>query len=384
MERELFDDEHLWFRESVRAFVDRAVLPARHRHRESHAIERSVWTLAGRQGFLGLGVGEAHGGAGVADFRFNVVLGEELARAGMAYASSFGIHVDVVAPYLLELTTPDQQSRWLPGFCAGDLVTAIGMTEPGAGSDLAALRTTAVRDGEDWVINGTKTFITNGAGADLVVVAARTGPARREISLFVVEAGTPGFTRGAPLHKVGQPEADTAELFFDDARIPVDNVLGELNLGFAYMVERLPQERLSAAVANLAHARAAVEQTLGYVRERRAFGRPVGTFQHNRFVLAEIATELDVAQAYIDRCVQAHVGSGLSPVDAAKAKWWSSEVQNRALDACVQLHGGYGYMQEYEVARAWCDARITKIWAGSNEIMKEIIGRDLGLAEAHR
>jgi alkylation response protein AidB-like acyl-CoA dehydrogenase len=231
------------------------------------------------------------------------------------------------------------------------------------------------------VIRGAKTFITNGAGADLVVVAARTGSGRRDISLFVVEAGITGFTRGEPLQKVGQPEADTAELFFDDVRIPADNLLGELDRGFAYMVDRLPQERLSAAVANLAHARAAVEQTLVYVRERRAFGRPVGSFQHNRFVLAELVTELDVAQAYIDRCVQAHVGTGLSPTDAAKAKWWSSEVQNRVLDACVQLHGGYGYMQEYDVARAWCDARVTKIWAGSNEIMKEIIGRDLGLAE---
>jgi alkylation response protein AidB-like acyl-CoA dehydrogenase len=382
MERHLFDVEHVWFRESVREFVNRSVLPARDGHRQQRAIDRAVWAEAGRQGFLGLGVPADLGGSGVPDFRFNAILGEELARAGMAYASSFTIHTDVVAPYLLELTTAEQQARWLPRFSSGQIVTAIGMTEPEAGSDLAALRTAAARDGDDWVINGTKTFITNGAGADLVVVAARTGSARRDISLFVVEAGTPGFTRGEPLRKVGQPEADTAELFFDDVRVPAENLIGELARGFTHMIDRLPQERLSAAVANLAHARATVEDTLVYVRERRAFGRPVGQFQHNRFLLAELVTQLDVAQAYVDRCVEAHVASRLSPIDAAKAKWWTAEVQNRAIDACLQLHGGYGYMEEYEVARAWCDARVTKIWAGSNEIMKELIGRDLGLAEA--
>ncbi len=381
MERHLFEGDHIWFRESVREFVKRSVLPAREHHRQQRAIDRAVWAEAGSHGFLGLGVPADLGGSGVSDFRFNAILGEELARAGMAYASSFGIHTDVVAPYLLELTTAEQQSQWLPRFSSGEMVTAIGMTEPEAGSDLAALRTTATRDDSDWVINGTKTFITNGAGADLVIVAARTGAGRRDISLFVVEAGTPGFTRGEPLHKVGQPEADTAELFFHDVRVPAENLIGDLDRGFTHMIDRLPQERLSAAVANLAHARATVEDTLEYVRQRRAFGRPVGAFQHSRFLLAELVTQLDVAQAYVDQCVQAHVASRLSPIDAAKAKWWTAEVQNRAIDACLQLHGGYGYMEEYEVARAWCDARVTKIWAGSNEIMKELIGRDLGLAE---
>jgi alkylation response protein AidB-like acyl-CoA dehydrogenase len=382
MKRLLFEDEHVWFRESVHEFVKRSVLPGRSRHREQHGIDRDVWLEAGRQGFLGLGVPVEQGGSGVEDFRFNAVLGEELARAGMAYASAFGIQTDVVAPYLLELTTEEQRARWLPRFCSGELVSAIGMTEPDAGSDLAALRTTAKRDGDGWVINGAKTFITNGASADLVIVAARTGPARREISLFVIEAGTPGFSRGEPLHKIGQPEADTAELFFESVRVPSENLIGAVGHGFAHMMDRLPQERLSAAVANVAHAAEAIGRTLEYVRQRSAFGRPIGTFQHNRFLLAELTTELDVAQAYVDSCIQAHVAHALSPVDAAKAKWWTAEVQNRVIDGCVQLHGGYGYMEEYDVARAWCDARVTKIWAGSNEIMKEVIGRDLGLVEA--
>jgi alkylation response protein AidB-like acyl-CoA dehydrogenase len=381
MLRTLFEDEHLWFRESVRDFVQRTILPARERHRTERAIDRDVWLAAGSHGFLGLGVSQDYGGSGVDDFRFNAVLGEELARAGVAYASAFGIHTDVVSAYLLRLTTDEQRERWLPRFVTGEHITAIGMTEPEAGSDLAGLRTSATRSGEEWVINGAKTFITNGSRADLVVVAARTGAGRRDISLFVVEGETPGFTRGAPLHKIGQPEADTAELFFDDARVPAENLLGELDRGFTHMMELLPQERLSAAIANLSHAAGAVEGTIAYVKERKAFGRPIGSFQHNRFLLAELVTQLDVAQAYVDRCLEAHVAGRLTAVDAAKAKWWSAEVQNRVLDACVQLHGGYGYMQEYEVARAWCDARVTTIWAGSNEIMKELIGRDLGLGE---
>lgn len=382
--RPFFEDEHHWFRESVKAFVDRAILPARPLHRERREIGREVWLEAGRQGFLGIGVPAEYGGSGVADFRFNVILGEELARAGMAYSSSFGIHVDVVAPYLMELTDDAQRGRWLPGFSSGELVTAIGMTEPNAGSDLAALRTAARRTGDGWTINGAKTFITNGANADLVVVAARTGEGRRDISLFAVEAGTPGFARGDKLHKVGQHEADTAELFFDEVRVPDENLIGELNRGFEHMIERLPQERLSSAVVNLAHGRSVLETTLDYVLERSAFGRPIGTFQHNRFLLAELATQLDVAQAYVDACIMASVAGQLSAVAAAKAKWWTAETQNRVLDDCVQLYGGYGYMEEYEVARAWCDGRVTKIWAGSNEIMKEVIGRDLGLAELHR
>jgi len=381
MERTLFTDEHELFRDAVRTFVVRHVTPHHERWREQRSIDREAWLEAGRQDFLGIAMPEEHGGGGVEDFRFAVVLGEELARAGLALASSFGIHTDIVAPYLAELTTPEQRGRWIPRFCSGELVTAIGMTEPGAGSDLAGLRTRARRDGGDWLLSGSKTFITNGMGADLVVVAARTGEGAREITLFAVEAGMAGFERGRKLEKVGQPEADTAELFFEDVRLPDEQVLGEVCGGFRAMMARLPQERLHTAVTNVAHARAAFETTLAYVQDRQAFGRPIGTFQHSRFLLAELATELDVAQAYVDRCVEEHVAGRLSAVDAAKAKWWTAEVQNRVIDACVQLHGGYGYMTEYAVARAWTDARVSKIWAGSNEIMKEIVGRDLGLGE---
>ncbi|HEY4276806.1 MAG TPA: acyl-CoA dehydrogenase family protein [Conexibacter sp.] len=381
LERTLFDDEHGLFREAVATFVARHVAPHHERWRRERAIDRSLWREAGAHDFLGIAVPLAHGGSGVDDFRFNVVLTEELARVGLALASSIGIHTDVVAPYLTELTSEPQQRRWLPAFCSGELVTAIAMTEPGAGSDLAALRTRAMPDGDGWRLSGSKTFITNGMTAELVLVAARTGEGPRDISLFAVEAGAEGFTRGRKLEKIGQHEADTAELFFEGVRLTRDDLLGELHGGFAAMMERLPQERLHTACANLAHVEAQVEATLAYVRERHAFGRPVGSFQANRFLLAEIVTELDVTRAYVDRCVEAHVAGRLGPVDAAKAKWWAAEVQNRVIDACVQLHGGYGYMDEYEVARAWADARVTKVWAGTNEIMKEVIGRDLGLAE---
>ncbi|ADB52431.1 acyl-CoA dehydrogenase family protein [Conexibacter woesei] len=386
MRRDVFEDEHRWFRESVAGWIGHELMPVREQIREQRTIPRELWLSAGRQGFLGLGVAERHDGSGIEDFRFNAVFGEELARAGMAYASCFTIHTDVVAPYLIELATEEQQERWLPRFCSGELVTAIGLTEPDAGSDLAALRTSAARDGDGWVINGSKTFITNGLSADLVVVAARTSSGERGkgITLFAVEHGTPGFSRGAKLDKIGQVEADTGELFFEDARVPAENVIGEVDMGFRLMMERLPQERLSAACSNLAHAREALDQTLRYVDERRAFGRRIGSFQHIRFGIAELVTELDVTQAYVDRCLAAHAAGEFTAIDAAKVKWWSAEVQNRVLDACVQYHGGYGYMREYDVARAWTDARVTKIWAGSNEIMKEIIGRSLGLGEDRR
>jgi alkylation response protein AidB-like acyl-CoA dehydrogenase len=379
MRRTLFHDDHAMFRESVQQFCQRFVAPGLEEWRTERRIPRDVWLEAGRMDFLGLSMPTDLGGSGLDDFRFNQVLQEELAGASAAVSSAFGIHVDVVAPYLLELTTPEQRERWVPGFCAGTTLTAIGMTEPGAGSDLAALRTNAKRDGDGWILNGSKTFITNGIGADLVVVAARTGEGRKDVSLFVVEGDADGFTRGRKLDKVGQPEADTGELFFEDVRLPAESLIGELNRGFAHMMDRLPQERLSAAISNVAHATGVLAETLEYVKERRAFGKPIGTFQHNRFLVAELDTELDVTRAYVDRCVEAHVAGELSAVDAAKAKWWSADVQNRVIDSCVQLYGGYGYMNEYRVAQAWADARVTKIWAGSNEIMKDVIGRSLGL-----
>jgi len=379
--RTVFDADHEAFRTSVRAFVERELRPRQEEFIQQRAIDRAAWKAAGQQGLLGLLIPEQYGGSEAGDYRFTAVLHEEFARLSVAFASSFTIHCEVVAPYLVELTTEEQRERWLPRFCAGELVTAIGMTEPSAGSDLAALRTIAVRDGENWTLNGSKTFITNGFGADLVVVAARTSPEKgaKGITLFAVETDMPGFERGRKLDKVGQHEADTAELFFHDVRVPGANVIGEVDRGFIHMMERLPQERIGAAVLNLAHAAQILDETLRYVKERKAFGQSVGSFQYNKFRLAEMVTQIEVTQAFVDQCVAAHVTGRLSAVDAAKAKWWTAQVQNEVLDACVQLHGGYGYMNEYRVARAWQDARVTKIWAGSNEIMKELIGRDLGL-----
>jgi alkylation response protein AidB-like acyl-CoA dehydrogenase len=381
MRRRLYGEDHEAFRGVVREFAARTLLPADDRFLAQRGFDREVWTEAGKQGLLGLEVPEAYGGSAAGDYRFNAIVNEELPKVSLGYASCFGIHFDIVAPYLVELCTEEQKQRWLPPFCSGDLITAIAMTEPSGGSDLAALKTTAVRDGDDWVINGSKTFITNGYSADLVIVAARTSPEKRArgISLFAVEAGTAGFERGRKLDKVGQHESDTAELFFTDVRVPADSVLGEVDHGFIYMMERLPQERMAAAVNNLSHARAVFDETLVYAKEREAFGQPIGRFQHNKFVLADLVTALEVTQSFVDDCVAAHAERALGPVDAAKAKWWTSQVQNDVIDACLQLHGGYGYMNEYRVARAWADARVTKIWAGSNEIMKELIGRDLGL-----
>jgi len=381
VQRSIYDEDHEAFRASVREYLDRHVTPHVEDFIEARAMPREIWVEAGKQGFLGLEIPVEYGGSAAGDYRFNAVLAEELATVSMAMSSCFGIHFDVVAPYLVELTTPQQRERWLPDFCGGELITAIAMTEPSGGSDLAALKTTAVRDGDDWVLNGSKTFITNGYSADLVVVAARTSPEKkaRGITLFAVENGMAGYTRGRKLDKVGQTESDTAELFFDDVRLPDANRIGEVDRGFISMMERLPQERVGSSISNLAHAAQILRETVVYAKERKAFGQPIGAFQHNKFLLAELVTQVEVTQAYVDQCVLAHSHGQLTAVDAAKAKWWSAQVQNDVLDACVQMHGGYGYMNEYRVARAWRDARVTKIWAGSNEIMKELIGRDLGL-----
>jgi alkylation response protein AidB-like acyl-CoA dehydrogenase len=381
MKRTLFDEDHEAFRATCRAFVDRHLRPAQEKHIANHEFGRDMWLELGRQGLLGLNIPEEFGGSSVGDPRFSLVLAEELSKLAFAYSSCVGIHSDCVAPYLLDLCTPEQKQRWLPRFCSGELITALAMTEPSGGSDLAALKTTAVRDGDDWVVNGSKTFITNGYSADLVLVAARTSPEKKAhgITLFAIEAGMAGFERGRKLEKVGQPEADTAELFFSDVRVPAENVVGEVDSGFLYMMQRLTAERIGSAVNNLSHAREILDETLEYVKERKAFGQPIGSFQTNKFKLAELVTSCEVAQAFVDACVLAQLNHQLSPVDAAKAKWWTAEVQNQVLDACVQLYGGYGYMTEYRVARAWQDARVSRIWAGTNEIMKELIGRDLGL-----
>jgi alkylation response protein AidB-like acyl-CoA dehydrogenase len=381
MPRNVYGPDHEAFRATAHEFVERSLKPRAEQFIEARSIDREVWMEAGKQGLLGLEVPEVYGGSDARDFRFNAILMEELSKFNAAASSSFGIHADCVAPYLVDLGTEEQKERWLPGFCSGEIITAIAMTEPSGGSDLAALKSTAVRDGDDWILNGSKTFITNGYQADLVIVAARTSPDRgaKGITLFGVETGMPGFERGRKLDKVGQHEADTAELFFTDVRVPGANVIGEVDRGFIAMMERLPQERVGAAVSNTAHAAQILVETIAYARERKAFGQPIGSFQHNKFLIAELQTKIDVTQAFVDDCIEAHAERRLSAVDAAKAKWWSAEVQNDVLDACVQLYGGYGFMNEYRVARAWRDARVTKIWAGTNEIMKELIGRDLGL-----
>jgi alkylation response protein AidB-like acyl-CoA dehydrogenase len=381
MKREIFDEDHEAFRSSVKEFLDREVTPHLEEHADHHGLPREFWKAAGAQGFLGLEVPEEYGGMEAKDYRFNAVLTEELAKVNMTLPSCVGIHADIVAPYLVHLTNDEQKKRWLPDFCSGDLLTAIGMTEPGGGSDLAGLKTTAVRDGDDWIINGAKTFITNGGSADLVVVAASTDKEKRAkgISLFGVDTKLDGFSVGRVLDKVGQDESDTAELAFEDVRVSNDDLIGELDTGFISMMQFLPQERLGSAITNLAHAAQILEETVEYTKERKAFGQAIGSFQANQFLLAELVTQVEVTQAYVDVCIMKHTRGELTPVDAAKAKWWTSQVQNDVLDHCVQLHGGYGYMNEYRVARAWRDARVTKIWAGSNEIMKMLIGRDLGL-----
>jgi len=381
VQRTLFEPEHESLRESVREFLDRHVTPRYDEFIAAKAFPRDLWLEAGKQGFLAVQVPEEYGGGGADDYRFSVVIDEEFAAVSGALSSCFGIHSGVCEPYLTKLTTPEQRDRWLPGYCTGEIVTAIGMTEPGGGSDLAALKTTAVRDGDTFVVNGSKTFITNGYSADLVIVAARTDPAKgaKGISLLAVETGMPGFTRGRKLDKVGQDESDTAELFFENVRVPAANLIGEQDRGFIHMMQRLPQERIGSAVMNLAHARGVLEETIQYIKDRKAFGQPIGTFQYNKFLVAELVTKMEVATAFVDQGVIAHTKKQLTAIDAAKAKWWSAQVQNEVLDACLQLHGGYGFMNEYRVGRAWRDGRVTKIWAGSNEIMKELIGRDLGL-----
>ena len=343
-------------------------------------VERWVWKAAAEQGLLGLQAEEAYGGGGVDDFRFNVILDEEVARSG-ATGLTFGLQNDIVGPYFYSVATPGQKQRWLPGVCRGETILAIAMSEPDAGSDLQGIKTTAVRDGDHYVLNGAKTFISNGMLADLVVVVARTDPGAgaRGLSLLVVERDMDGFERGRKLDKVGLKAMDTAELFFRDVRVPATNLLGAEGGGFGYLMANLPQERLNIAVSAVAAAEAAYEATLRYSKNRMAFGQPIGRFQHSKFTLAEIATEAQVARVFIDRCIGLHVRGELTAVEAAMAKWWTTELHKKVVDACVQLHGGYGYMLEYPIAKAYLDTRVETIFGGTTEIMKEIIGRSLGL-----
>jgi alkylation response protein AidB-like acyl-CoA dehydrogenase len=382
VQRTLFDDEHDLFRDSVRRFIAAEVAPHHEDWERAGLADRSLFTAAGAHGFLGMAVDETFGGGGVDDFRYNLVIAEEIQRAGVNAAGlGWTLHNDICLPYFLSLCDDEQKARWLPGIVSGELVTAIAMTEPGIGSDLASMTTTARRDGDDYLVSGSKTFITNGINADLVITAVKTDPTQRHrgMSLVVIERGMEGFERGRNLDKIGLHAQDTAELFFTDVRVPVANRLGEEGEGFRYLVTNLPQERLSIAATGVAAARAAFDETLTYVKDRKAFGQAVGAFQNSRFRMAEMATEIEIGQSFIDRCVVALNAGELTAEEASMAKWWCTELQGRVADICVQLHGGYGYMTEYPVARAFADARITRIYGGTTEIMKEIIGRSLGL-----
>ncbi|HMG41216.1 MAG TPA: acyl-CoA dehydrogenase family protein [Acidimicrobiales bacterium] len=382
MRRSLFDEEHELFRSSFRQFLDKEVVPRNDRFESAGLMDRDVFAKAGAAGFLGMDVEERHGGGGVKDFRYNLVIAEEIQQAAVNAAGlGLTLHNDICLPYFTGLTNEEQKERWLPKICSGEAITAVAMTEPGIGSDLASMTTTAIRDGDHYVVNGSKTFITNGINADLVITAVKTDPTQRHkgMSLLILERGMEGFERGRNLEKVGLHAQDTAELFFSDVRVPVANRLGDEGEGFRYLVTNLPQERLSIAATAIAAARAAFEWTLAYAKERTAFGQPVGSFQNSRFRLAEMATEIEIGQSYVDRSVLALNDGELTAEEAAMAKWWCTELQGRVIDTGVQLHGGYGYMTEYPIARAYTDARITRIYGGTTEIMKEIIGRSLGV-----
>lgn len=377
MRRAVYEQLHDDFRSTVRAFVQQTILPLDEQHVAQGQISSSVWRAAGDLGLLGLCVPEQYGGAGVDDYRFNAVMDEELTRAGLAYACALGVHTHVIAPYLVHLTTESQRERWLPGVCSGELVTAIAMTEPSGGSDVARMRTRAVREDGHWVLSGSKTFITNGASADLIVVAAQTDPGSgaKGITLFAVAGDAEGLDRGSKLDKIGQPQGDTAELFLDGVRVPDADVLGEVGGGFPAMMKHLAQERLASSVCNVAHADKVLAEAIDHVKQREAFGGTIAQLQHTRFLVAELSTEVTAARALVDSCVAAHVTGDLSPEDAAMAKLHSSEVQSRVVDSALQMFGGMGYMRESQVARDWMDARVTRIWAGTNEIMREVIGR---------
>jgi alkylation response protein AidB-like acyl-CoA dehydrogenase len=378
--RDLYESDHEAFREIVQAYITREVTPNQERWEAQRNVDRQAWLAAGKQALIGLPIPERFGGAGTDDFRFRCVVMEELAKVGATSLSlGFGLQDDIATPYLIDLGTEEQKTRWLPPMASGEAIGAIAMTEPGAGSDLQGMRTTAVRDGDDWVLNGGKTFITNGINSDLVIVAARTNEdaGSRGISLLVVERGMSGFSRGRKLDKIGLHAQDTAELFFDDVRVPAANLLGREGGGFVHLMERLPRERMSIAMLALTSARAALGWTVDYTTQRTAFGQPLAAFQNTAFELATAVTEVDVLEAYLDKAVLALNAGELTAVDAAKAKLWATEVQNRVLDRCLQMFGGYGYMAEYPIARAYTDARVQTIYGGTSEIMKTIIARDL-------
>ncbi len=381
MTRAIFESDHDLFRETVERFVEKEVRPFHDLWSRRGIVDKSMFRAAGAQGLLGMAIPEEYGGGGVSDFRYNAIIDEVTTAAGVsASALCITLHNDVCLPYFLAYADGSQRERWFGGLASGDLMTAIAMTEPGTGSDLAAITTSAVRHGDHYVVNGSKTFITNGINSDLVIVVARTDPdPHAGLTLLVVEEGMDGFTRGRNLAKMGMHAQDTAELFFSDVVVPVENRLGAEGMGFAQLIGNLPQERLSIAVGAVAAAEAALDLTVEYARERTAFGRPIGKFQHSRFLLAELKTEVDIGRVFVDQLILEHVEGRLTIERAAEAKWWTTEMLRRVVDAGVQMHGGYGYMTEYPIAQAFLDARLQTIYGGTTEIMKEIIGRSLGL-----
>lgn len=376
----IYETEHEDFRKTVRTFFEKEVTPHHDQWSKDGIVPRDLWLKAGEAGLLCFDVAEEYGGPGVNDFRYNVIMSEEQTRSG-ANGPGFSVHSDIIVPYISSLATDEQKQRWLPGCVSGEIITAIAMTEPGAGSDLQGVRTTAVDKGDHYLLNGSKTFISNGINADLVIVVARTDPdaGHKGISLLVVERGMEGFERGRNLDKIGLHAQDTAELSFTDVVVPKENLLGQEGEGFIYLMMNLPQERLIIGAQGVAACEHVVDLCLDYAKTREAFGRPIGKFQNTRFLIAEMATETRVARAFLNECLTKHLDGKLDAVDASMIKWHATELQNKLVNQGVQLHGGYGYMMEYPIAQAYLDSRISTIYGGTTEIQKEIIGRSLGL-----
>ena len=375
--RTIYTEEHELFRDNVRKFLEREIAPHHAKWEEDGIVSREAWRAAGAQGLLCSSRPEEYGGQGV-DRKYSAIVMEEQMYMGLT-GLGWGLHSEIVAPYILNYGSDAQKREWLPKMATGELIGAIAMTEPGAGSDLQGVRTTAVRDGDDYIINGQKTFITNGQNADLVVLVTKTDPkaGAKGTTLFVVEATRKGFTKGRNLHKVGMKAQDTSELFFADVRVPAANRLGAEGQGFVMLMQELPWERLQIAINAVAACEAALQQTVAYTKDRKAFGKSIADFQNTRFTLAEVKTEVQIARVFVDKCLELLVQGKLDATDAAMAKWWTTDLQGKVLDRCVQMHGGYGFMWEYPVARAWADARVQRIYGGTNEIMKELIGRSL-------
>ena len=386
MNRDFYTEDHEAYRDTVKQFLAREVVPNWERWDDEHMIDRTVYERAAEVGLYGLQIPEEYGGAGEMDYRYRMVVAEEIAKTGAtSFAVTIAVQDDLVLHYLRDLTTDEQKERWLPPFAAGTLIGALAMTEPGAGSDLRGIRTRAVQDGDDWILNGQKTFISSGIMADVVVVAAQTDPeaGSKGFTLFVLERGMEGFERGRQLDKIGLMGQDTAELFFKDVRVPAANVLGGVGRGLQNLMSHLPRERLGLTINAFAKSRAIFEETREYVANRAAFGSTIDQLQHIRFELAEMSTEIDVVEAYVDKSVLAYNRGELTPTDAGKGKWFATDLEHRVIDRCLQLHGGYGYMREYKVGRAYIDSRIEPIYGGTNEIMKDLIGREL-VAEMHQ